>query len=132
MLDAREVWAAMSAADNRHDTSRYADWMSDDVVVHVLGGREVRGLARYRSFMTELFAGIPDYHASPLHVLSADDLVMVHWIITGTHTGTLFGADATGRAVEYTGCSVWRVADGRIVEGWMYPDRAALQAQLTG
>lgn len=39
---------------------------------------------------------------------------------------------ADAHAVNYTGCSVWHVADGRIVEGWPYPDRTAMQAQRAG
>jgi hypothetical protein len=61
----REVWAALGATDNEHDTSPYPDLLADDVVVHLPGDNRTEGIAAYRGFIEALFAGLPDYHAEP-------------------------------------------------------------------
>ena len=130
MKEPREVWAALGATDNEHDTSPYPDLLADDVVVHLPGDNRTEGIAAYRGFIEALFAGLPDYHAEPEEVMSQGGSVFVHFTITGTHTGELFGIPASGRAVRYSGCSLWHVRQDKIAEGWIYPDRAAMLQQL--
>ncbi len=130
MSSSREVWERLSRAENELDTSGHGELLADDVVVHLPGGVELKGLAAYRAMMDGIFGGLPDYSARAQHVAEVDDVVIVHWTISGTHHGELFGIAPTGRTVSYRGCSVWRTDSGRIVEGWLYPDRASMLAQL--
>ena len=120
----------LSAAENRHDTSGHHELLSKDIVVHVPGGDELRGIKGYCAMMEAFFVGLPDYRAELIHAANSGDSMLVHWAIAGTHGGELFGHPPTGRSVHYTGCSVWRAERGRITEGWLYPDRAAMLAQL--
>ena len=126
----RDLWAALSKAENDHDTAPHRELLAEDVVVVLPGETELRGSDAYISMIRGMFRGLPDYEATVLHVAEVDDVVIVHWVITGTHDGELFGVAATGRRVTYRGCSVWRLRDGRIVEGYLYPDRTSLLAQL--
>jgi predicted ester cyclase len=42
--------------------------------------------------------------------------VATRWVYHGTHRGTVFDIPATGKRVTFTGVSIDRVVDGRIVE----------------
>ncbi|QNP39503.1 ester cyclase [Lysobacter solisilvae (ex Woo and Kim 2020)] len=58
------------------------------------------------------------------------DLVAVRWTARGTNTGTGNGIPATGRAVQITGTTLFRMADGRIAEEWTCADSLGLMKQL--
>ena len=60
------------------------------------------------------------------------DKVLAYWTFTGTNTGPLFGAPATGRRVEIDGTDLLRIRNGRIVEQWHVEELQVLQQQLTG
>ena len=44
--------------------------------------------------------------------------------------GELFGISPTGRKVIYPGVAIFRIADGRIAEGWVLGDTRGLMEQL--
>lgn len=48
----------------------------------------------------------------------------------GTHTGNLFGIEATGREFAATGIVIHRIRDGMIVERWSEMDMAGVFAQI--
>ncbi|UNK50809.1 ester cyclase [Lysobacter sp. S4-A87] len=58
------------------------------------------------------------------------DLVAVRWTARGTNTGAGNGIPATGRAVQVTGTTLFRMADGRIAEEWTCADSLGLMKQL--
>ena len=67
----------------------------------------------------ELATGFPDgRHEIFVQEPVGDDRVLVYWTFTGTQTGTLFGAPATGAAVTMDGTDLIRVRGGLIVEQW--------------
>jgi predicted ester cyclase len=49
-------------------------------------------------------------------VLSMGDRVVVRWTGNMTHTGDFMGVPASGKKVSLTGMSLYRVADGKILE----------------
>jgi predicted ester cyclase len=60
------------------------------------------------------------------------DKVMERWTQTMTHTGvSIFGAPAgTGKKVKTTGISLYRIANGKIVEHWAEMDSLGVLQQL--
>ena len=63
-------------------------------------------------------------------VVAEDDLVTVRWSGRGRHTGDLFGVPPTGRRIVTSGIDMLRLADGRIVEGWVSWDALSLMEQI--
>ena len=72
----------------------------------------------------------PDLKITVDKQVAEHDLVAVRWTASGTNTGTGNGIPATGRAVQITGTTLFRVADGRIAEEWTCADSLALRKQL--
>ena len=58
------------------------------------------------------------------------DKVVIRWSFTGTHKGELMGIAPTGKPVAFTGISIMRVVDGKIVEAWEEGDSLGLMQQL--
>lgn len=72
----------------------------------------------------------PDLDITVEKQVAEQDLVAVHWTARGTNTGTGNGIPATGRAVEMTGTTLFRMDDGRIAEEWTCANSLGLMNQL--
>jgi len=78
-----------------------------------------------------LRASFPDLRIVEHDMLAEDDRVASRWTASGTHTGVPFGAaPASGRRFAISGMSVYRLRDGRIVEGWVNDDNLGMPTQL--
>ena len=102
---------------------------ADDIVFRepqqVLRGREA-GKARYRAFR----AAFPDIAATLHEEVAQDDKVAVRYTLEGTHRGPFAGVPATGKRVTLSGIALFRLADGRIAEGWGCADFFGFLQQL--
>ena len=58
------------------------------------------------------------------------DLVWVHYISSGEHTGRFMGHEPTGKRFSIDVMDVARIENGKIAEHWGVPDRFALLMQL--
>ena len=63
-----------------------------------------------------------------LHV--CEDIVVGRWTATGTQTGPLPGLEPTGKPISIGGISIYRMADGKIVETWEQLDMLGMWRQL--
>ena len=72
----------------------------------------------------------PNLHVEITHAVSEGELGVVHCRVTGTNTGDLNGVPPTNRSVDFTGTTMARVADGRILEGWNNYDFLTMYQQL--
>ena len=97
-----------------------------------------RGHDDIRSFMTDFRAAFPDLHFwGTADLIAEGDYVVGQWEGGGTHTGPAF-ADflvgglpaATGRRMRFTGTTVLKLRDGKIVEEVGLDDGVAALTQL--
>ena len=51
-------------------------------------------------------------------MVAEDDKVTVRFTDRGTHTGDLFGAQPSNRAVAVTGIEIYRLSSGQVAEYW--------------
>ena len=95
-----------------------------DIDSGLVGPEVIRGLvAAYRDAFPDLRFDVDD-------TVSSGEMVLVRWTASGTNRGALLGAPATGRFARWTGTSLLRVSDGRIVEDWVENDRLGMLQQL--
>ena len=55
---------------------------------------------------------------------------MMRWTSKGTHQGDLMGMPPTGKRAVWSGMSVVRFAEGRIVDIWVESDNMSMMQQL--
>ena len=72
----------------------------------------------------------PDLNITVDKQVAERDMVAVRWTARGTNTGTGNGIPVTGRAVQITGTTLFRMDDGRIAEEWTCADSLGLMKQL--
>jgi len=76
-------------------------------------------------------AAFPDIHVVSDEIFAEGDKVAARWTATGTHTGSPFGSiPRTGKSVTFTGITISRIADGKIVESWWCMNRLDLLRQM--
>ncbi|MFD1983936.1 ester cyclase [Mesorhizobium newzealandense] len=97
-----------------------------------------RGRGDIKAFMTDFRAAFPDLNVrSTADLIAEGDYVVGQWEGGGTHTGQAFSdflvgslPAATGRTMRFTGTTVLKVVDGRIVEEIGLDDGVAALTQL--
>ena len=71
-----------------------------------------------------------DLSIAPEKLIAEGDMVAVYWIARGTNTGAGNGLPATGKKVEQSGITIWRIVDGKIKEEWSAFDQLSMMKQL--
>jgi len=74
----------------------------------------------------------PDIISTEEELLADGDKVVTRRTFTGTQQGEFMGMTATGRAVQFTGIFIDRLANGKIQEQWVQYDAMGLQHQVKG
>lgn len=85
-----------------------------------------------RAILTQIRSAFPDVRREALDHVAAGDRVAVRWRVSGTHRGAFGNIPPTGRRIDVTGITFYRLVGGRIAEEWVQMDAAALNRQLTG
>jgi len=73
----------------------------------------------------------PDFRVTVEDTVAEEDEVAIRWTMNGTHLGELMGIPATGTKATYTGITIYRFADGKIVEYWWAYDALGMMQQIT-
>jgi predicted ester cyclase len=82
------------------------------------------GMSHLRRLWPSVKAAIPDFRAELQQQLVDGDSVASLWIFSGTHQGSLFGVEGSGKQVHFQNVSIARVEDGKVVQynsetGWL-------------
>jgi predicted ester cyclase len=133
MADPVDVVMGFYDGLNSGDPAVFDTALADDWVVH--GTSPSLPTLDFEGYLASL-AGIAgglsnsNYKVEATHV--SGDFVTVRGTITGTHTGPLFGVEATGNAIEFGAIDIHRVENGEIVESWHVEDFTTLLGQIGG
>jgi len=91
----------------------------------------IEGIGNYRAMLEQFRRGFPDLRCEVSDLIGEGDYVSARWLASGTHQGDLMGIPGTGRrARDVSGVSVFRLADGKVIEERTTWDVASLLAQL--
>jgi predicted ester cyclase len=122
-----EIW-------HKGNLSVVGEFIAPDYIRHTSyfreGGRDVRGPESARASIAALRAVFPDIHFTLEDVLVDRDKVIVRWTCHGTHKGEFRRIAPTGTQVTFTGITIYRVVNGKIVERWSEEDGISLLQQF--
>lgn len=91
---------------------------------------QFRGLAGAQQVSAALLSAFPDWQARIEDLVAEGDQVAVRWTYTGTHQGDFRGIPPTGRRITIGSIDLYRIAEGKIAEGWASFDSLTLMQQL--
>jgi len=121
-----EVWnkGRAEAIDEMFAADGIAHGLSDDAE------NPLKGPAGFKPFH-EIFRGaFPDIEVVVEDMLAEGDLVAARCSVRGKHTGDHLGVAATNAPVDFTGMSIVRIKDGKIVEAWNNFDFMKMNKQI--
>ena len=74
--------------------------------------------------------GFPDVVSTIEDLIAEGEKVAARWRARATHRGEYVGVPPTGREVEFTGISVYRIEGGKIAESWNSEYQFGLMRQI--
>jgi len=111
---------------NKHDLSSIEDFVAPDYVDHTNKvDREV-----LKHLFNMAFKAFPDWHETIEDIIAEGDKVWVRVKTTGTHTGEWLGIAPTGKKVTSEMVDIYRIVNGKHVEGRFVTDQLAFLKQL--
>ena len=93
-------------------------------------GRAVRGCEGFKALHRAFLSAYPDLHITVEDTVSEGDKIAARLTVRATHAGDGLGVAATGARVEFTGLTIVRLKDGKIVEAWNEFDFMKMYSQL--
>ncbi len=93
------------------------DYYHEDYMGHNPSA-EIRCLESVKNIMETYSAAFADIRFSVQDQIAEGDKVVTRLIMTGIHRGEFQGKAPTGRAVTRGGTVIFRIANGKIAEGW--------------
>lgn len=116
---------------NKGKLDRMNEFFSPNIVRHFLpGGSNLKGIENLREDEKKLHEAFPDWHEDIKHIVAEGDLVVIHFVSTGTNKGSWFGNPPTGKRIQINEMSILRIENGKIAEQWLLPDIFSMEQQL--
>lgn len=117
---------------NEHNLAGFENTHSLEIIAHdpaIPGHPSPYNM--YKHVCLLYLAAFPDFRVTIGNIIAEADKVAVRWTVNGTHMGALMGVPPTGRPVEFTGTTIHRLADGKIVENWWSYDALGMMQKIT-
>ncbi len=127
----KEIVRRFMDAYNKRELNIFDELVAEDYIDHVF---EQKGREYLRQLFTMAFEAFPDWYEAIEDIIAEGDKVWVLVKDTGTHTGewNLFGAKLppTGKKTSIMMVFIWRIENGKLVEGWEVDDNLEFLRQL--
>jgi len=119
----------MIEAINSQNLAFWNKLMAPDFVMHMLA-QKIQGLESNKQFIKDEIKSFPDLRVTIEDIVAEGDKVWVLLKETATHTGEYRGFAPTGKKLSYMVVGIWRIVDGKCVEGWIVYNQMDFLKQL--
>lgn len=114
---------------NRGNFAVADELIAGDTVLHS-GPDEIQGPEGAKQDISTVREAFPDLRVTVEDQVAEGDRVVTRWTALGMHQGEFQGMPPTGRQMTMTGITIFRIANGKIIEGWTNADMLGLLQQL--
>jgi len=87
-------------------------------------------LEQFRAFAKHMREAFPDFRVKIEDAIAENDRVVLRWHANMTHSGKFLSYPATGKKVDISGITIFRISKGKIVAGWDKWDQLELLEQI--
>jgi nogalonic acid methyl ester cyclase/aklanonic acid methyl ester cyclase len=94
------------------------------------GREKLRGSEAFVDIVKKLRAAFSDLHYTEQESIASNDKVVSIMMVTGKHTGDLFGIPPTGNTFSYQAAHFYTIADDKIAEHKAFRDDLSFMIQL--
>ena len=78
--------------------------------------RIIQGGAMFKKVIEGFRSSFSDLHCQIDEEIAEDDKVVIRWSFSGTHKGNFLGFPATNKDVKWTGLTIYRIVNGKVVQ----------------
>jgi predicted ester cyclase len=117
-------WWASNNSDTTKDT--FAANYINHQEPYAEGGTKALSLEAWEKLVSEYHGAFSNSMVRILMQIAEGNFVATQWQITATQTGNYVGHAPSGKTVTWTGVSIDRFEDGKIVESWVNWDKYSL------
>jgi C-1 hydroxylase len=114
-------------AANKRNLDLMNEIIAPDFVDHK---RQLQGLEALKQWAAMIYKSFSDFHETIEAIIAEGDKVWVRLKITGTHTGEFLGLAPTGKKFTETSVDIFRIVNGKLVEGWNVCDELDFLNQI--
>lgn len=121
-----EVW-------NKGRADAIDEMLAADCIVHGLSddsATTLKGPADFKPFHESFRGAFPDIEVVVEDLIAEGDKVAARCSVRGKHTGDHLGVAASNAPVQFTGMSILRIENGKVVEAWNNFDFLAMNKQI--
>jgi steroid delta-isomerase-like uncharacterized protein len=95
----------------------------------------IKGSEAFKGLLGIFRSGFPDLNIDIEDEIAEDNKVVISWSLSGTHQGTLQGGNLngippTGKKVKWTGITIYKITDGKVIEEKGEENTLGLMQQL--
>ncbi len=130
MEDNKTLIRRYQEAYNRNELDELAEILSPSMVMHNFLPGLPPSLENARQIHLMAVKAYPDFHTQIDDLLAEGDKVVMRSTLTGTHQGEFMGVPPSGVNIKVTGISIFRIANGKIVEHWGEEDSLGWLQQI--
>ena len=116
-----------------NDLDQLSEVLASDIIAHALLPNVPKSLDGIKAVHRSTLAVFPDLRTETEDLIAEGDLVVERWSQTQTHTGAPFfvgNVPASGRKIQTSGISIYRIANGKIAEHWANMDFLGVLQQV--
>jgi predicted ester cyclase len=106
---------------NQQNLALVTDHFASDYLGHSM--TEIQGSDGVIKWATTMFHTLRNGVFTIQDQIAEGDKVVTRWIACGANTRECEGLLATGKTVTITGIDIFRIANGKIIEGWSNANR---------
>jgi len=107
----------MIEAINEQNLALLDELIATDFVYHT-PAQQVQGLEVMKQGVMEEIQSFPDLRVTIEDIMAEGKKVCVRLRETATHTGEFRGLSPTNKKLTYSVITIWRIVNGKVVEGW--------------
>ena len=115
---------------NKGNVAAVDEFMAADYVDYPIPSGLPPGTEGLKQAITTYRTAFPDLKATVDDIFAEGDRVAYRWSTRGTHLGEWLGIPPTGYHMAATGITVFRIAGGKVVEGWTSMDLSPTDEEL--
>jgi len=112
--------------EKRHDLLE--EFLTENIELH--GSGIAPGLELVKQWFATFATAFPDGYTTIEDMVAEDDRVVARTIFNGTHKAEMQGIPATGKVVNISNITIFRLDNGKIAEGWLVNDNLGMMQQL--
>jgi predicted ester cyclase len=125
-----EAQGTMGEIVGAGEYDRLTEVLADGLVDHDPAPDQPAGPRGIGVFWETFKQSFPDVSLEPVEVIATEDYVTAVLDVSGTHTGTFLGHEATGKSFTVRGIQVGKFTDGKMTDRWGATDQLGILQQL--